>query len=198
VSSAEKRGAPRVLRRTAEPISRWVRLETISAMMPGASEAEIYHAIGQADYVSVLCLHSNGQFVVVRQYRPVPDRWTTEFPGGLREENEAPEQSAMREVEEETGLSAKEIIRLVDNFADVGRLTNRIFGFFVLAEGSLGSAEPGVEPSFVSASEIAELAADGSIAAPASIGLLYLAGRHPRIREICAGLGLGEPPWMQA
>jgi hypothetical protein len=58
----------------------------------GASELEVYHALAQADYVNVLCLHVRGELVVVRQYRPIIDRWTDELPSGLRDADEPAEE----------------------------------------------------------------------------------------------------------
>ena len=196
MSSPEQRQAPRVVSRTTEAISPWVRVETLTAVMPGASELVVYHALAQADYVNVLCLHVRGELVVVRQYRPIIDRWTDELPSGLRDADEPPEETARREVAEETGLRVRTLIRLMESFADAGRMTNRAHGFFALVEGELGSAEIGVEPSFVSGDRMAEMAADGTIVVPAHIGLLYLAGRHEGVRRLCAELGFAEPPWM--
>jgi len=187
---------PRVVQRTLQTISPWVRLETISTMMPGRAAPEVYHALGQADYINVVCLHRSGAMVLVRQYRPVLDTWTLEFPGGLREGDEAPADAAAREVEEETGLAVTEVVHLVETFADVGRLTNRYFGLFALTEGEPRQMEAGVETMLVPARDIQRMAAQGALAIPGNIGLLYLAGIHPRIREICAEQGASEPPWM--
>ncbi|SED36796.1 NUDIX domain-containing protein [Rhizobiales bacterium GAS188] len=196
MSSSEQHPAPRVIDRVTKAISPWVRVETVTAIMPGASEPEIYHALAQADYVHVLCLHVSGNLVVVRQYRPILDQWTVELPGGLRDEGESPADTARREVEEETGLTVKSLIPLMENFADIGRLTNKAFGFFAVVDGKPGSAEIGVEASLVPCDRIGAMAADGTLAVPAHIGLLYLAGRHEGVRRICVELGLGEPPWM--
>ena len=197
MSYSQQRSEPHVVSRVAETISPWVRLETVTAVMPGATAPEVYHALAQADYVHVLGLHVSNNLVLVRQYRPVLDRWTLEMPGGLREADEPPAETARREVEEETGLAVKELIPLMENFADNGRMTNRAFGFFALVEGELGSTEIGVEASFAPCDRIGAMAADGTLAVPAQIGLLYLAGRHERVRRICVELGLGEPPWMR-
>jgi ADP-ribose pyrophosphatase YjhB (NUDIX family) len=184
-----------VVHRSAELVSPWVRLETVKVIMPGGS-AEIYHALRQADYVNVMCLHVTGNLVLVRQYRPIIDVWTVEFPGGLRDGDEAPAAAARREVEEETGLSVKELVPLLESRADVGRLTNKLFGFFALVDGAPGSTEIGVEAMLVPCERIRAMATDEEIAIPANIGLLYLAGCHARIRDICGELGLGHPPWM--
>jgi ADP-ribose pyrophosphatase len=186
----------RTVARSSTPVSPWVNLETISATMPGSTEPATYHALGQADYVQVLCLHENGSVVLVKQYRPVVDQWTLEFPGGLRDGTEPAAESARREVEEETGLSVLQLFGLIDCFADVGRLTNRFHGFAAIVGGEFRQTEPGVEAIFVSGADLRQLAATGQLAIPGNLGLLYLAGGHFEFRAACERLGIGELPWM--
>lgn len=186
----------RTVARNSTPVSPWVSLETISANMPGSAEPVTYHALGQADYVQVLCLHENGSIVLVKQYRPVVDQWTLEFPGGLRDGTEPAAETARREVEEETGLSVLQLFELIDCFADVGRLTNRFYGFAAIVSGEFHQTEPGVEAMSVGGHDLGHLAATGQLAIPGNLGLLYLAGRHPGFRAACERLGIGEPPWM--
>jgi len=164
--------------------------------MPGSNEPATYHALGQADYVQVLCLHENGSVVLVKQYRPVVDEWTLEFPGGLRDGEEPATETARREIEEETGLSVLQLFGLVNCFADVGRLTNRFHGFAAIVSGEFHQTEAGVEAMFIGGKDLSHLAATGQLAIPGNLGLLYLASGHPEFRAACAGLGIGEPPWM--
>lgn len=187
--------SPRVVERRSRSLSPWVSIETVCALMPGIAQPETYHGLRQADYITAMCLHRNGNVVLVRQYRPIVDRWTTEFPGGLCDAGETPASTAEREIEEETGLEVIETVALVETFADIGRLTNRCHGFFALVDGDLQSCEPGLEARFVPATEIATLAIDGGLDLAFSIALLYLSAAHPRVRAICRDLGLGEPPW---
>jgi ADP-ribose pyrophosphatase YjhB (NUDIX family) len=194
--TASLRAEARVLTRDRKPVSPWVQLETITAMMPGRSHPETYHALQQADYVNVLCLHEGGTIVLVQQFRPVLDIWTLEFPGGLRDGEEPPEDAATREVQEETGLSVRELVPLVQTFADVGRLTNRYFGFFALVQGEPRTEEAGLEPVLVPPRKLIGMAQVGELAIPGNVGLLYLAGLHPRVRAICRVQGEDEPPWM--
>jgi 8-oxo-dGTP pyrophosphatase MutT (NUDIX family) len=186
----------RVISRMSKAVSAWIQLETVSALMPGGSRPETFHALSQADYVQVLCFHATEGLVLVEQFRPVLDRFTLEFPGGLREGAEPPMDSARREVVEETGLSVREIVPLIETFADVGRLTNTLFGYFALVEGSLRTAETGIVPKFLPASDIPAKVAEGAILPASNIALLYLAGLHSRVRTICAKLGFNAPPWM--
>jgi len=48
--------------------------------------------------------------VIVEQYRPPVGKFVVEFPAGLMDEGETPEQAALRELEEETGYVGEEII----------------------------------------------------------------------------------------
>jgi 8-oxo-dGTP pyrophosphatase MutT (NUDIX family) len=186
---------PQVVSRQTTLLSPWVSLETVTTRAADGAE-QTFHAIKQADYVQVLCLHDSGQLVLVRQFRPILEVTTVELPGGLRDGNDDPALSARREVEEETGLQVVELVPLIDCFADVGRLTNRCYGFFALVCGALKQLEPEVEPLLVSGKDVQGLASTGQLGVPTQLGLLYLAAVNPRVLAICARLGFRKPPWM--
>jgi 8-oxo-dGTP pyrophosphatase MutT (NUDIX family) len=175
-------------------LSPWVTLETISVVR-GSSASEVFHAFSQADYVQVVTMTEDGVFVLVRQYRPIVERWTVEFPGGLRDPGETAEKTAVRELREETGYEARELVPLVECDADVGRLCNKFFGFFALAE-RVGDAEPDIKVLRVSGEELKTHAATGRMACSSHIGLLYLAAIHPRVRELCGRSGYPVVPWL--
>ena len=61
-------------------------------------------SIETADYVSILAVTADGRIPLVRQFRPALGRFTLEFPGGMRDGDEAPDACAIRELAEETGL----------------------------------------------------------------------------------------------
>jgi len=57
----------------------------------------------------VLAITRDKTFVLVRQFRPAIEMFTLELPGGHVEEGETPEQSARKELLEETGFGAEEL-----------------------------------------------------------------------------------------
>ena len=188
--------APQVISRDRTELSPWVTLETISVAQGASGTVEVFHAFRQADYVQVMTMTKRGAFALVRQYRPVVERWTLEFPGGLRDPGEIPETAAARELREETGLAAAELVPLIECHADVGRLCNKFFGFFALVDPLVADAEPGIETVMVTGEELRRYAATGRISTSGHFGLLYLAAVHPRVRELCRECGYPTPPWL--
>jgi ADP-ribose pyrophosphatase len=189
-----KMTAPQIISRDRTELSPWVTLETVSVAW-NASTIDKFHAFRQADYVQVFTMTVDGTFVLVQQYRPVVARWTIEFPSGLRDPGENPEITAGRELKEETGYNIIEMVPLIEGDADVGRLCNKFFGFFALAD-RVADPEPGITTLLVSGTTLQAYATTGRIACPGHIGLLYLAAVHPRVRELCRQCGYPTVPWL--
>ena len=136
----------------------------------GFSRVEIYHAFRQADYVHVLPMTPDVLFVV-RQYRPVIERRTLEFPGGLRDPGEKAETTAIRELREEAGLAVIDLVPLVECDADVGRLCNGFFGYFALVD-RVSEPESGITNAFLKGKELRAEATAGRLASPSHVALL--------------------------
>lgn len=71
-------------------------------------------------------------FVMERQFRHGSNSITVEFPGGIIENGEKPEEAALRELEEETGVRAQKLTFLGEINPNSAFLKNR--GYFFLAE----------------------------------------------------------------
>lgn len=67
-----------------------------------------FHVIEATDFVSVLPIIEN-DIILVRQYRPAINEYHTELPAGGINDGELPEQTAVRELKEETGYIAKNL-----------------------------------------------------------------------------------------
>ena len=105
-------------------------------VMPGKAQAEDYHSLRQADYVSVLAVTDDGRVPLVRQYRPALEKFTLGLLGRLRDGDEAPERAALRELGEEMGLQTISAPSAQGCRApETGRLENRLWGFMVRSAG---------------------------------------------------------------
>ena len=73
---------------------------------PSSSELRTYTIIQSKDWViiiPVLCNSQGNKFVMVWQWRHGSQNLSLEFPGGVFEPGEKPEEAAARELQEETG-----------------------------------------------------------------------------------------------
>lgn len=119
------------IERREQIISPWVTLvEHVVVDDTGVNAS--YHSIKQADYVSVLGVTADGNIPLVQQFRPALGRQTLELPSGLLENNETPQDCALRELIEETGFSANdwELTLLGVLQPDTGRLENKLWCFY--------------------------------------------------------------------
>jgi ADP-ribose pyrophosphatase len=87
-----------------------------------------YYSLRLPDYSAVIAITPEERILVVRQYRPALERYTLELPSGLVDPGEMPVETARRELLEETGYEAPEVVLLGPMDPDAGRLGNRIWG----------------------------------------------------------------------
>ena len=78
---------------------------------------------------SIIVTKSGSYNVMVFQNRPAIDQITLEFPGGVREKEESPDQAAIREFYEETGYKLKNAILMGSMFASVGTSNEKYYFF---------------------------------------------------------------------
>jgi ADP-ribose pyrophosphatase len=176
---------PRIASSRATRLSNWVTVVENRVIASPLDEGAIYHSIDTMDYVSVLALTADYCVPLVRQFRPAVRRFTLEFPGGLRDGEEAPESSAIRELGEEAGLAISSVQSLATFIPESGRLGNRMWTYFARDAVPIPAWRPehGVERVMVSVQELVTLALDGSFDhAPhlAMLGMAIMKGLLPR------------------
>ena len=85
--------------------------------------------VEHVDCVVVLPIDSNGNILLVRQYRHAVERELLELPAGSIDPGETPEQAAVRELREETGLKPGKLERLGGFYAAPGYCTEYLHFF---------------------------------------------------------------------
>src|ERR1700694_3013442 len=122
---------PRIKSKRTIPISPWMKIVEREVEFTAGATPELYHAVGQQDYIAMVARTPNGKIPIVRQYRPALERFTWELPAGLVEKGEDAADSCRRELLEETGFPAKAVHALGTYAPCTGRLSNQMHSFFV-------------------------------------------------------------------
>jgi ADP-ribose pyrophosphatase len=168
---------PRIASSQSTRLSNWVTLVENRVVASARDEGAIYHSIDTMDYVSVLAVTADHRVPLVRQFRPAVRRVTLEFPGGMRDGDEAPQASAIRELAEEAGLAVASVQPLVTLIPESGRLGNRMWTFFARDAVPIPDWRPetGVEHMMVSIADLFAFALDGSFDHAPHVAMLGMA-----------------------
>jgi len=90
-------------------------------------EVDDFYRVDLPNFVVCVPQTSNGEIVTLWSYKHGPRRWGLSFPAGFLAQEEAPEAACRRELVEETGYTATELLHLgafVDNGNQRGSLGN--------------------------------------------------------------------------
>lgn len=82
------------------------------ARSPRTNRLHDFYVLESPDWVNVIPLTANDEVVLIRQYRHGLREVTLEIPGGLVEDSDSSMEAARRELREETGYEAAELILL--------------------------------------------------------------------------------------
>jgi ADP-ribose pyrophosphatase len=119
------------------------------------------------DWVNVVALTDAGEAVLVRQFRFGVEANTLEIPGGMVEPGEEPSAAASRELQEETGFAARELVPLGSVHPNPALQSNRCHSFLALGCTPKGpsaqDAGEDIEVVLVPASSLQRLVREGAI-----------------------------------
>ncbi|MBP7737257.1 MAG: NUDIX hydrolase [Spirochaetes bacterium] len=137
-----------------------------------------FFTLTSPDWINIVATTEDGQFIMVRQHRLGTDEITLETPGGLVEGDESPEETALRELREETGYEAGEI-HLLKKLTNNPAIFNNYIYFYYAAnckkvhEQDLDAAED-IEVVTCSRDEIMDMINHGPINHTIIVSALYL------------------------
>lgn len=159
---------------------------TVDDLTVTAPDGSTHHrqVVGHPGAVSVVPLTDTGEVVMVRQYRAALDGLLLEIPAGKRDlEGEPPEQTAARELAEEVGLAAGELVRLAEfhnspGFSNEHSIVYLAMGLRPVPHERQGVEEVHLEVVTVPFAEIVDRIRSGEIRDAKSIIGLLMAREH--------------------
>ena len=139
----------------------WAVLRKDTCSMPNGHVVPEYYVLEYPNWVNVVALTAEGQFILVRQYRHGIANVVLEIPGGVIDEGELAEDAARRELLEETGYqfeSFEKLCELFPNPATSNNITTSYLatGGVLVQEQKLDSQEE-IQVLTVSADELKKL-----------------------------------------
>jgi ADP-ribose pyrophosphatase len=168
----------RILDRRLAYTSPWVEIETVDVELPPPRGRETFYTVKTHRYVVILAVTRDGRVPLVRQYRPAVDEVVLELPSGHVDEGETPEDTARRELLEETGCHAGELVPLGAMFVDSGRLQTRQETFFapdVEVVADAPSGEEHLEIVLTPIAELSRLVREGELRMASHLGVVAAA-----------------------
>ena len=103
---------------------KFFNLRTDRAVSPRTDLPHDFYVLESSGWINVIPLTPQDDVILIRQYRHGIQGFTLEIPGGLIEHGDTPEGAAARELYEETGYRAKEMIFLGSVHANPAILNN--------------------------------------------------------------------------
>lgn len=88
----------------------WLKVAKEKCELPNGKVIDDFYTLWQPDWVLILARTAEGKWVMTEQYRHGTGKIALEFPAGIIDKGETPEQAAVRELQEECGYGqGKEI-----------------------------------------------------------------------------------------
>lgn len=142
-------------------------VRTDTAISPRTGYEHDFYIIESNDWINIIPITQDEHVIMVRQYRHGSKMITLEIPGGLVDYGDTPEKAALRELMEETGYEAKEIIKIGEVNPNPALFNNRCHTFLARGLKKVSDPKPDqtedIEVVLIPVSEIPELILKGEI-----------------------------------
>lgn len=109
-----------------------VRFYSDTMQLPDGSTT-VWDTIEHKGAAAIVPVDSNGNIIMVRQYRNPLERYTLEIPAGALDAGEDRKTAAARELEEETGYRSDKVEHLLDLYTTVA-FCNELIGIYYTEE----------------------------------------------------------------
>lgn len=125
---------------------------------PLSQERVPFYRIEASDWVNVVPVTTEGEVVMIHQWRHGSYGLTLEIPGGMIDPGETPEGAARRELLEETGYQADTVVPIGSLNPNPALFTNRVHSFVAPGARRVGEVmNPGHEETQVELVPVAEI-----------------------------------------
>jgi ADP-ribose pyrophosphatase len=169
---------PRILERRVAFESPYVKVVEKDVAFDDGAGVETYWSVRTGRYSAIVASTEDGRIPLVRQFRPAVESYVLELPSGAVDPGEEPEAAARRELLEETGCEARELLLLGTLHVDSGRLETQQWAWFAPDVRVVTDAPTGDEPLellFVTPSRLRQLILDGEFNLSIHVGMIGLA-----------------------
>lgn len=158
---------------------RWLNLRRDRVMTGRGVTIDEFHVLEYPSWACTCCVTTDGQLVLIRQYRHGVGRVTLELPAGVIESTETPLAGAKRELLEETGFASDQWTPLTSLAPEPARHTNLAHCFIASAatevdKPTLDDAED-LRVETVPLSDVRRLIDSGGITHAVHVAALLLA-----------------------
>lgn len=95
----------------------WLKVAKETCELPNGKVIDDFYTLWQPDWALILARTAEGKWVMTEQYRHGTGKIALEFPAGIIDKGETPEQAALRELQEECGYCVDPRLREDDDGA---------------------------------------------------------------------------------
>lgn len=158
------------------------RLREDTRLSPRTGKHHKFFVLDTGDWINVVPVTPDNRIVLIRQFRHGTEEVTLEIPGGMVDAGEPPKLSARRELLEETGYEAEELVHIGTMTPNPAILNNRCHTFLArnvryVAEPKMDGSED-IQVEVVHSSEVPGLIATGKISHALVIAAFYFYGQY--------------------
>lgn len=131
-------------------------------------QTTVIEAVRHRGSVVIVAMPAPDRLVVIRQFRPVINRWIWELPAGSLDVGEGPETAVVRECEEEIGLTPRRVTPLGSWFPTPG-FCDEVMHFYLCEDLSVPEGpvtrdeDEQIEPATVTLADVRAMIADGRV-----------------------------------